>query len=349
MDPVDEKVLNQIVQLSDFKDCDSSIKSNVIAQVVLGLLMLLLYFCFRRRAPWVYYPNIKNKPQHPCYQETPGFFSWIYPMVTTKDTQLLSMIGLDGFMFLQTIKLLYRICFILFLLLVPFLCGSFYNMKKNEKDMQLFLLLSIRNIKNKNIYFSILFLSYLSTLIIFYLIFIYYKRYVTLRQLYLASPASMTSVSELKRISNELGGNQNAIDYVNISSKTVIIDRLPSEIKNDKQLLIYLNSLKLGEIESVSLIHNTYNLQKMYEIRNGIIQNIEKEVTLALNRAIKLFEYESEKCKESFGELYGGQLEKSSLAIFNQSNFKISEKVVLFNIFCKFGDRFFSISPIGGF
>lgn len=342
-DPTTAKgILEKVVPLSKLEDSDISIKSNAIFQVLAFFAMLIVYFWFRRKIPWIYYPNIKNKPQHPCYQENPGFFSWLYPLVTTKDTEMLTVIGLDGFMFLQTIKLLYRICLILSLMIVPFLCGWFYKLKKNDEDINLFVAISIWNVKEPKVFWSILGISYLVTMLIFYLIFIYYKRFVTLRQIYLASPATMTSISNLKEISKELQSDQNAIDYINVSSRTVLIDRLPSDIRNDQELLVYIESLKLGDIECVSLIHDTYKLQKMYEERDSVIQDIEKEIAIALNRAKSLYSGDNTQCKESFGDLYNGDLEKSSLSLFGQSNFKVSEKVSLFNTFCKYGDKFFS-------
>lgn len=341
-DDSENSIISKVVHLSGLEKADTSIISSSVTQVLASLAMVILYLWFRRRAPWVYYSNIKNKPQHPCYQENPGLISWILPLITTKDTQLLSMVGLDGFMFLQTIKLLYRICFILSFLIVPFLCGWFYKLKTGDQKAQFFIALSIWDVTEPKVYWAVLGISYALTIIVFYLIFIYYKRFVTLRQLYLASPATMTSIPELKKISKELGSDQNAIDYINISSRTVLIDRLPSTIRNDAELLKYLESLKLGEIESVSLIHDTYNLKKMYEERNEVIQDIEKEVTLALNRIKSYYMNNQEACKESFGELYTGDLEHSANSIFSGSKFNMSDKVALFNNFCKYADTFFS-------
>lgn len=338
------ETLASLTGATDLTDCDSAITSNGYTQVSAFLVMMVLYFLFRRRAPWVYYPNIKNKPQHPCYQENPGLVSWIYPLITTKDTQLLSVVGLDGFMFLQTIKLLYRICFLISISAAPLLCYRFYNLQKKEKDSQLFIRLSIWRLTDKNLYWCILSISYLTTFLIFYLIFIYYKRYVTLRQLYLAAPATMTSIPQMKKISKELGSDQNSVDYINVASKTVFINRLPSTITNDEELEAYIKQLNIGEVESVSLVHDTYRLQKLYEQRDTVIQNMEKEITAAFNKTKKYFREEEQKCRESFGDLYSHDLEKAALVLFENTRFTMRERVNILNGFMKYGDRFLSKS-----
>lgn len=332
--------LTKIAGVPDFHKSDSAIKSNGIVQFSGSITMLIIYFICRNKTPWVYYPNIKNKPQHPCYQHRPGIFSWIYPLITTKDKQLLSTVGLDGFMMLQTIKLLYRICFVLSVIIVTIMPIWLWSIKTQKRVGYFFIRLTIYDIKDPKIYWYALIMGYIVTSIILYLLFIYYKRFVTLRQLYLAAPATMTSIYQMKKISNELGDDQNAIDYVNVSSRTVIIDRLPSNIGNDKDLAEYIDSLKIGDVESVSLIHDTYNLQKMYEERDTIIQDIEKEISLALIKIKTFYKTEKEKCKTSFADLYNEELDKSVLGLFENTNFTMSEKVKIFNTFCKYADKF---------
>lgn len=336
------EALANITGATDLTECDSAISSNAYTQVSIFLVMIALYLLFRRRAPWVYYPNIKNKPQHPCYQENPGFMSWIYPLVTTKDTQLLSAVGLDGFMFLQTIKLLYRICFLISIFVAPLLSYCFYHLQ--NKNSQLFIRLSIWRLHDRNLHWGILIASYLVTLMIFYLIFIYYKRYVTLRQLYLAAPATMTSIPHMKRISKELGSDQNSVDYINVASRTVFIDRLPGTITNDEDLKTYIKQLNIGEVESVSLVHDTYYLQKLYEKRDVVIQNMEKEIAAAFNKVKKHVRDEEKNCRESFGDLYSHDIEKAASVLFENMRFTMREKVNILNEFMKYGDRFLSKS-----
>lgn len=341
------KTLTELAGVPDFYKSDSAIKSNGIVQFCGAFCMLVVYFICRNKTPWVYYPNIKNKPQHPCYQHRPGIFSWIYPLVAAKDKQLLSTVGLDGFMMLQTIKLLYRIFFILSIIVVPWMTFCLWNIKTEKRLGYFFIRLSLYDVSDPVIYWSALVMGYFITTIILYLIFIYYKRFVTLRQLYLASPAAMTSIYQMKKISNELGDDQNAIDYINVSSRTVVIDRLPSNINDDKDLAEYLESLKIGDIESVSLIHDTYDLQKMYEERDTIIQDIEKEIALAFIKIKKYYKTEKEKCKGSFVDLYNEDLDKSVLNLFENTNFTTSEKVKIFNNFCKHADKFLLKTMLG--
>jgi len=338
------KDLKVLVDTGKSEDWDKTVASNGIAQILGSTAMLVIYFVCRKKTPWVYYPNIKNKPQHPCYQHNPGMFSWIGPLITTKDTQLLSMVGLDGFMFLQMLKLLYRICFCLCLFVVPLLCYIFVNFNKKT---EYFGRLSIIGITDVKVYWLVLVMAHLITCIVIYLVFIHYKRYVTLRQMYLAAPATMTSLCHMKKLSKDLGADQNAIDFVNVSSRSVIIDRLPSDIKNDTQLFQYIESLRIGEIESVSLIHNTYKLQKLYEERSEAIQDIEKEIAKAFIRLQRLYIDNKDECGESFGEAYKGGLEASADEMAEGVSILTSDKVMLFNRFSKCGGKFLTKTLAG--
>jgi len=342
MNEEETNTLASVTGVGSLDNADAAVSTNAIIQVSGVMALIVIYLIFRRRAPWVYYPNIKNKPLHPCYEENPGLLSWIYRLIVVKDTDLLSMVGLDGFMLLQTIKLLYRICLIISIMSSPILVYTLFLANNDQNRSQLFTRLTIWGIQDFNLYWGILGISYLSSMFIFYAIFIYYKRYVTLRQLYLASPATMTSIPHMKKIAKELGSNQNSVDYVNVAGRSVFIDRLPAEISNDDNLMEYLNSLEIGEIESVSLVHDTYYLQKLYEKRNSVIQDIEKEITAAFCRMKEDFASQDPAVKESFGDLSSKDLQKSAETLFGTMRIPLNERVKLLNKFMRNGDRFLS-------
>lgn len=195
------------------------------------------------------------------------------------DTSLLSLIGLDAFMFLQTVKLFFRLFFILSFLFFPLLSTLYFRSFRSPS-----ILLSISSFHISSFRMCALhsFLVFLASFLIFYSVFIYYKRYVSLRQLFLASPASMTSVAKLKRLAHELPDNCTAMEYVDVKRRTVVLERLPSGIKQDKECIEYVEKLGIGKVEDAVLIHNTYRLQKLYEERDRLVQEIEKEVHRAM-------------------------------------------------------------------
>lgn len=340
----DNRTIKVLTGVGSLENCDDLILSNSLIQIAAMTVMITIYFVCRNKTPWVYYPNIKNKPQHPCYRQDPGIFSWICPLITTKDTEALSVIGFDGFMFLQLLKMLYRICICLSIIVIPLLCYSFFNF---TKESEYFLKFTISGITHPHIYWLIAGMAYIITIIVLYIVFIYYKRYVTLRQMYLAAPATMTSVTQLKNLAKCLGGDQNAIDYVNISARTVIIDRLASTIKNDKELYKYIVSLKIGEIDSVSLVHSTYGLQKLYEERSEAIQDIEKVIAKAIIESKSFYKNNRDMCKESFGDAYNNELDESVETLLEGKAMTIDEKVDIFNNFNKYGEKFFAKSLLG--
>lgn len=279
-----------------FENCDASIISNVLLQILIAAGMLGTYIFVRRKVPWVYFPNAWRSPEHPGHR-TDGRFNWIWPVLSLNDTTLLSIIGLDGFMFLQTVKLLYRICFILMLTALPVLGTMYYSANSSEANPNFFVLLSIPSVNPFYSTVASICITYFASFLIFYLIYIYYKRFVALRQLYLASPSSMTGIGRLKKLSLDLPENCTAMEYVDIKTRTVVMDRLPSRIRTDRACKDYLNRLRIGEIEDAVVIHKTYNLQKLYEAREKLVQNIEKEI----HRIFWLMEKEYTERKDSFG------------------------------------------------
>ena len=45
----------------------------------------------------------------------------------------------------------------------------------------------------------------------------------------------MTSIPQMKKISNELGSDKNSLDYINTPSNTVFIDKLLGDMSNDQE------------------------------------------------------------------------------------------------------------------
>ncbi|KAL6122192.1 early-responsive to dehydration stress protein [Nucleospora cyclopteri] len=343
----DTQSLNEeIAGQYDIVEADAAIISNFVVQLIIGGLLILLFLICRRRAPWVYYPNSEMRPNHPCHAFN-GILNWIKPLMTLEDTKTLGMVGMDGFMLLQTMKLIYRIFFVLSLLFCPILCVAYFQHDKGSSKTTYFERLSIKNVKSPAIFYTCIILMYVTTLLIFYLIFIYYKRYVTLRQVYLVSPASLTSVETLKSLGKQLSSYEDSIDFVNMTSTTVIMDRLPSYLKNDRDVYNYISDLHIGEIENAILIQDTYKLTQLYEERDMILQNIEKYIATAFTKIQRYFEEQKDRCEESFKETYNKTLERSAIRIFRNMRFSLEEKVRLLNCFITNGGKFLSMAGPG--
>ncbi|ORD94700.1 CSCL2 [Enterospora canceri] len=332
----------KITSETDIANPDQALISNIVLQLAVGTVLICVFLFCRKRAPYVYYPNSDLRPNHPCHEYT-GYLNWIKPVLQLEDAKLLGMVGLDGFMLLQTLKLLYRMLFILSCVYCPLLLGVYYALQYNQKAT-FFESFSIRGANSTIVYYLCIALVYITTLFIFYMIFIYFKRYVTLRQIYLVSPASLTSVEALKNLSKQLNSYENSIEFVNMSSKTVILNRLPSYLRNDQDVFDYVRQLGIGDVETAILIQDTYYLTKLYEKRDVILQNLEKEINFAFLRMKKYFEKNRDECMESFKETYHNKLEQSAIRVFRNMRFDVEEKVRLLNCFVQNGNKFLGLA-----
>jgi len=307
---------------------DREILINLGIQVITMSAILIFYFIFRKKAPWLYYPNSRLNKNHPGYHQE-NILNWIKPIITIKDTNLLSLIGLDGFMFLQTIKLLYRICFIFAIVVTPILSYLYFT-NSNGTDASdgnvitndYFIRFSLKNVNSRYVHIYIILFSYIMTLTIFYLIYIYYKRYIVLRQIYLASPASMTSIIKLKELSARISPETPVLEFIDVQTRTVLVSRLPNGIHTDEECKNYIEELGMGEVEKAVLVKDTRWLQELYEERNNMIQNLEKEINWTFDKMRGYYEKNREEMFLSFKESDKKTLEESAIA------FSLSQRAV---------------------
>lgn len=324
----EEEILEESRNKPSLVNADNVIISGIALQGFLTFFILLIFLIFRRKAKWLYSPNTKNRPRHPCYNYA-GVLNWIVPVLTVSDTVLLSIIGLDAFMMLQTLKLLYRILFILALFVVPSLGYLFWSNPKariSYSDQWLVRLSQGSFDPESDLYGLIIPAVYIISGFIMYSIFVYYKRYIILRQAYLRNPAILTSITTLKKLSTDLGSSEAAAEYTNLPNKTLILSRLPEYIKSDEDLLEFIDSLGVGEVEDCVLVYDTSVLQRLYSERDSYIHNIEKEINEKFIRMDKWSKKNREQCRESiegFDDSIKKTVEKASMGgIFDDSQKK---------------------------
>lgn len=318
---------------------DQELFTNVGFQLLIAALLMVLFVKLRSRAPWVYYPNIETNRSHPAYESGRGTLSWLKALYTMDDVTLLNYVGLDGFMFLQTLMLLLKICLLLSVCMAPWLClVYFFSGSGSGSRSRFFVSLSIQNTAgtgqtNPLISATLLLLLYVVTCGILYLIFVYYKRYISLRQVYLQSPAAMTSIMKLKQLSLAMD-EQKVPGAIDIKTRTVVMSRLPPQISTDGQCLAYMRALDIGEVESATLIKDTHRLQGLLETKEAIVQDIEKEVNNSFHEAQAHFSQNREMARVSFGGGDGDEeadLLASAMAAGGERRFSVGEKLEIAN------------------
>ncbi|KAJ5644960.1 hypothetical protein N7507_010971 [Penicillium longicatenatum] len=88
------------------KFATSSIWASLGTSVGISLLLALLFSLFRPRHSLVYAPKVKHADRkHAPPPVGKGFFSWIKPVIHTREAQLVDTIGLDAVIFLRFSKM----------------------------------------------------------------------------------------------------------------------------------------------------------------------------------------------------------------------------------------------------
>lgn len=257
---------------------------------------------------------------------------WTVPLMEISDARLLSLIGLDSFMMLQTMKMLYRIMVVSSLITLPTL-GIFYLCSKDGEYDQIFLQLSIINIDSNSsiIYLSVV-LAYVITFIILYMVYIYYKKYVGLRQAYIRNPSLLTAVPAIKKQQFHHGTLARAIEYINMPNKTLYFTKLPSILKNDQDMRIYIDAIGAGVIVDCILIRDTHVLNDLVFRRERCIRKLEKCIQNTMRNMNRWSEKNLARCRDSMPRFRGSSLSEASNDVGN-TEFSTPEKVRMFSAF----------------
>ncbi|KAM0676373.1 hypothetical protein GVAV_000338 [Gurleya vavrai] len=274
---------NELNEIPDLSDSDKSIIVNIYIQCLIAVISIIILFIVRRKLLWLYSPNTKNKKNHPAFNWTNSFFGWIIPIFTVSDVTLISVIGLDGFMMLQTLKMLYRIFLFMSLLSVP-LIFYYYHGSEYKQNEQIFLKSSISHLDRKKHYFIPVLYCYIITFFIFYLLYVYYKKFISLRQAYIRSPAILSPLSNLKKLSFQ---HEDYLDLMNISAKSVIMFRIPRFITTDDELRVFVEALGCGTIEDCVLCVDMRGLEKCVDERDFLVRDLEREIERMYQGIIK--------------------------------------------------------------
>lgn len=243
----------------------------------LGLLIFALFCFVRYKFPIVYsirpYRNkkIKKLPN--------DFFSWIKILYQINSDELLQVAGLDSYVFLcffrMSIKILFTLSILGITLLSPlryFLTGQF---EKDESfNIYKFAHYCIESHWNFNV-INILkkkgdgsdpedgepaesesfllicaLFTYIFTALVYYFLFKETVHVIRMRQRCLGSQRSLTD-------------------------RTIYISNIPNVLKEENTLKDHIETLGIGKVESVHVVHNYSELRKLFNERDSIIHRLE--------------------------------------------------------------------------
>lgn len=332
--------IGNLLTKQPLESSDSSILINLLTQLGIVAVLIMLFYIFRTKLLWLYSPNTLNREKHPAYKFNKRS-NWYKVLFEISDSKLLPLIGLDSFMMLQTMKILYRICLYCGVITIPVLCFLYYFLgdELSESKSQLFLRLSILNLQDGSQLIIIpIFIMYIDTAIILYLIYLYYKKFITLRQSYLRKPALSTSIITVKKTEYETGTLERAYEFININRRTLYFKYLPSYIKTDEDFEEYVKKLGLGEFENVELVKDVDLLTKMSYERELCIRKFEKKLQDTYRKILNFIRNKKEQFKLTNEEIenlrkINPDVQKNEENKSEEKEISEDERIQLFNTF----------------
>ena len=258
---------------------DKAIATNLLFATGVGVLLFIVYCLIRKFFKGVYSSNL-NSPDRPKFKAEDGHFSWIRTTWKTEDTKTLALIGLEAYVFLESLWLLFVIVatiivpVLLVLLPVYALTGPDVPPDDDNGDDEsflgsgggLFFKFSILNCGDRFLWFPFI-MCHLIAFVVFYAIYLFYRNYTYLRQAYLKDPSALTGVMTLQKFINMTGDYDQARSMMNTKTRAVLLTGVSTRYDKNR-LYSLISEIGLGPIESVSFVGDRSALAKLIKDRN---------------------------------------------------------------------------------
>ncbi|KAF0442744.1 DUF221-domain-containing protein [Gigaspora margarita] len=227
----------------------------------LGLGTLIIFGILRPRNGIVYAPKQKYSPEkkQPPKLET-GLFSWIKPVISVSESQLIEKIGLDAVMYLKFISLCRNLFLWLFFLgiciIVPLniygtLQDSDGHFPHSDNPLQF---LSLSYLSSEKWFWIHVIFTWIFSSLIYWLVYKQYKDYAELKIGYFESEEFQTS----------------------LHSRTLLITNIPNSMRSDKGLLELMESFHVKyPISEAHIVREVGKLPKLLKKHDTAVRNLE--------------------------------------------------------------------------
>ncbi|KAK6885695.1 Calcium permeable stress-gated cation channel 1 [Candida tropicalis] len=256
----------------------------IIIASTLGLIAVSLFSLLRLKYPKIYVANFndlnfslhstsrRNLPKLPSN----SFFGWIPTVYRISESQILEYAGLDAVVFLEFFKMCIKILtiFLVFALVVisPIRYKFTGRVDHDYPDDNVNGTATFRTLARETTrisqsdsdgngddkgptYQQFLWLytifTYVFTFVVVYFLFQATNKIVNMRQKYLGSQNSVTD-------------------------RTVKISGIPGSLRDEVTLARHIDSLNIGEVDSVLIVREWQNLNKLFKIRKRILRRLEE-------------------------------------------------------------------------
>ncbi|KAF9159095.1 hypothetical protein DFQ26_006920 [Actinomortierella ambigua] len=229
----------------------------LVAQIGLSAgisIVCVGFFEWNRRKKtmaYLYSPRCRLK-ENPSPPMSTKFLGWIIPTLRLSDEFYINNVGLDAVMFLRFLKMCLQFCLFNAIVVGTILLPIHYYGGGGQSEV---LRLSVANIENdSNILWTHVFMAYVVTGSWMFLLFKNYWQWMDLRREY-----------TLYRIHQG-----------EIAERSVFVSRLPSSLRTDVALKEYFESLKMGPVESATVVQHCGRLAQKIDRRESALNQLEK-------------------------------------------------------------------------
>jgi hypothetical protein len=192
------------------------------------------------------------------------------------DDELLPWVGLDGFVFLQTIKLILGILTMLAVPAILVLCPAYFIGNKDVQG-QWFTTFSVSHVSGPSALWIALAFNYYTAIVVFYGLYMFYRNLSIYRQVFLRNPDSCIAQVSMRRLSRTLGSVDSARKVVNVSSRTVVITNVSSKYSKSEIVTMFAD-MGIEDISSVVIVQSRKKVRKMLVERNKLLEQLEGDL-----------------------------------------------------------------------
>ena len=260
---------NTIVETRGFDD----IATNLLFSIPVALALFAVFCLFRSKYRAVFAPNINS---HVQLGSGTGWISTVWGM---DDRTLLSVTGMDGFVTIQMVKMIWLMLFVLGIPMLAFLLPLYYLTRTSIRDdpsakfgEYLFYNLSIMVLPPSLLWIPML-VCYVATVIMFYFVYSFYRAFLLQRQVFLEDAAALSGFVRMRSIVSAFGGDiERAREYVNCMHKAVILSGVSAKYSElDVKQLVGV----LGDIQSAHFVHSRDKLKQSIDKRTLYLTRLE--------------------------------------------------------------------------
>ncbi|KAG8768164.1 hypothetical protein FRC12_005735, partial [Ceratobasidium sp. 428] len=256
-----QDAINQLIQ--DYENKLSligpqSVLSNLALWSGVSFVTILAFNVLRPRNRVIYEPKVKyHEGDKAPPRISSGFFSWVSPLIHTKEPELLEKIGLDAVTFLRFLRLLRwsftAVAAVCCLGLGP--VDIFYNLKYVSAGKRNTLsMLTIENIHDTSLYAHVAAI-YVITLIVLGAIWWHWKKMVELRHTWFRSDEYLKS----------------------FYARTLMIQQVPKKMQSDEGLAGLFDGLRVPyPTTAVHIGRRVGRLPEMIEYHNQAVRDLEQ-------------------------------------------------------------------------